>query len=139
VLSICETAGYKIIAMTLRRYIRYAFICTALLALSLRSLIPVGYMPDFSGHGKGLFPIVICDGVDHAAQDSPCPMHHSPGGHTHLCPFGASAIFSFDTKAIDIDAHFAYRPSPYIPFSSQSLGKQPAFNNASPRSPPFFS
>src|ERR1700735_2137431 len=87
-------------AYSAAKYSRLLLLFTVFLALGLRSLIPVGYMPDFSGHGKGLFPIIICDGFEHITQDAhtpDCPMHsHGSHGHSGLCPFGGSALVGFN-------------------------------------------
>lgn len=127
-----------------RKYLRLLLVIVALLALGLRSLIPVGYMPDFSGHGKGLFPIIICDGyepVTNDGMDDDCPMHHhSHNGHWHLCPFGMGALFTFVTLLAALEVSLTYitmlTTRHVVP---QLLGRQQAFTNASPRSPPFFS
>lgn len=34
-----------------------------LLAVAVRALIPIGYMPDFAAAGDGVFKVVICSGM----------------------------------------------------------------------------
>src|ERR1700761_6271897 len=99
------------------KILRQLLFLTVILTLGLRSLIPVGYMPDFSGQGKGLFPIVICDGLDHTQDsmgmdmpmDHPMPMHHHhSGGHgqnSDLCPSGIGAIAAHSLSGLGIIIH----------------------------------
>ena len=105
-----------------------------LIVLGLRSLIPVGYMPDFSGHGT----LVMCDGTDH--------MHTAHGGHmgghnghADVCPFSAGAIFGFAGIKAPVIAPPVYAAEAAVLPAALPLVRDAEFGNASPRSPPFFS
>jgi len=122
-----------------RTHLRHFVILIALLGLGLRSLIPAGYMPDFSGQQKGLFSVVLCDGHDHSAHAG--HMHHSHDGKPcpdGLCAFAINAIMAFGQAEIAINVHPVYYAPPRIIVSPHFI-RQSAFSNASSRSPPYFS
>ena len=123
------------------RYSRKSLAWVAILTLGLHSLIPAGYMPDFSAHG---FSLTICDGTDHQSVSNPPMehMHHAHGGaqqHAGTCPFSVGTIFTHDTVQMPPIASFVFA----LVTSATALPlpiKQPDFaSGASPRSPPFFS
>jgi hypothetical protein len=97
-------------------------------------------MPDFSGQGKGLFPITLCDGLEHSAHAG--HMHHHPhdGGHCTdgVCPFAVNAVAALHHVDVAINA----RPAGYAEHVSppaRHSTRQAVFSNASSRSPPFLS
>jgi hypothetical protein len=108
------------------KYSRLLFVWAALLAFGLRSLIPGGYMPDFSEHAHGVFSLTVCDGTNHQ-------------NHPDVCPFSIGALYSSDgIKApVVIPPFFAITATAAL---LPLLFKQHTiFSNASPRSPPLFS
>lgn len=72
----------------------------------LRSLIPVGFMPDFSGTSIGAFRIVICTGFGQQTVDLDANGHKlpaKPGGSKHQpCAFSISAVPDLPLTAITI-------------------------------------
>lgn len=104
-----------------------------LAALGLHSLIPVGYMPDFSGHGL----LVMCDGVDHmaglAGEMPDCPHHKK------ACPFSVASIDGFKGLHVPVIMPSVYGVLADFSFVSLRLVPFTDFSNASPRSPPYFS
>ena len=85
--------------------LRVFAVLSVVLAFGWHSLIPEGYMPDFSGHGF----LTYCDGTDHTS-DMDAGMHMAPGmpmdhamhmghmhhgshGHAHVCPFSTAAVY----------------------------------------------
>lgn len=80
---------------------RSAFYAVLLLALLVRSMMPVGFMP---GQSKdGTVQMVICTGhgpmnmaVD--ADKSPLPLHHQSGDHS--CPF--ASVLAQDAPTLPI-------------------------------------
>lgn len=72
----------------------------------LRSLIPVGFMPDFSGASIGAFRIVICTGFGQQTVDLDANGHKlpaKPGGSKHQpCAFSISAVPDLPLTAIAI-------------------------------------
>jgi hypothetical protein len=122
--------------MKLSRYSRYSLAWLFVLALFVRSLIPLGYMPDFSGAAH--FALVICDGVDHISNDGhpeDCPHHHHGGG---TCPFSIGAIYTFNTVTIPVLPPVTFALDASAPEGSLIV-EQPAVFAGSPRSPPDFS
>ncbi|HEU5047665.1 MAG TPA: DUF2946 family protein [Rickettsiales bacterium] len=116
-----------------------------LLAVVTRSLIPVGYMPDFSGQGRGIFPLVACDGFSHEAASGHHHHHHHEDGQGNkpvlheLCPFASGAIASFSPALPVLAPQAVYIPAEITPFYVPPSGRQAVFANVSPRSPPFLS
>ena len=96
-----------------------------LLAIGLHGLVPVGYMPDFSGHNW----LVACDGTEHSDH-----CHHNAP-----CPYSVGALFGFGgvhAPAIEPPAYDAVL-SLALP-ADERFGSR-SFGNASSRSPPAFS
>ncbi|MCG2634553.1 MAG: DUF2946 domain-containing protein [Gammaproteobacteria bacterium] len=122
----------------------HPLIWLTLLALGLRALIPVGFMPNLSGEDGT--PIIICSAgvyrtilIDGSGDQS--GPDHAPGQvqvQAH-CPYslflgepalpGANALAAFITPAI-------HRPVGFIPVDSTL--HQPE-NSHQPRAPPLFS
>jgi len=121
----------------MQRVNRLFLIYLALLAFGLRSLVPVGYMPDFSGTGKGLFPIMLCDGMEHHHAGH----HHHPDSDHHdgSCPFAASAMLASGNRIAPLLVHAVYAFASPLLQTSQLSTSPLDFGNVSPRSPPFFS
>jgi hypothetical protein len=107
---------------------------TAVLALALRSLIPAGYMPDFSGaHGLSL---TVCDGTDHHMHHH---SHDGRGNHTDVCPFSVGALYvlgDIPTPPAATSVFTLSLAAFELPLPHAQAG---AFCNASPRSPPSLS
>src|SRR5579884_594484 len=83
--------------MATGRYAHSLLVWITLLAVGLRGLIPIGYMPDLSGQGF----FILCDGIDHISHEHHHHDHahhhgHSHDGHKHegICPFSIGTIYS---------------------------------------------
>lgn len=137
-------------ALHATKLFRQLLLLTAIIALGIRSLIPAGYMPDFSGQGKGLLPLIICDGFDHVQkdmdEDMDMPMGHAMPMHGHghkhsggLCPFGINTLVINAPDNMDMAMRADYGTAPIVPLIQEMLAKQAAFSIAAPRAPPFFS
>jgi hypothetical protein len=81
----------------LRHYLRdrrHLAMAIVMVAMVMRLLMPVGFMPDVSG---GKVRIVLCTG--HAAPIAAMPMHHGGGDHEHgqsakhdmPCPYSSAS------------------------------------------------
>lgn len=113
----------------------------ALIALGLHSLIPVGYMPDFSGRGL----LVICDGIDHQAVSGHDPhaghTAHEHGSHNNagVCPFSVGATYSVEGIKAPLIPPPVYAVAVIVYRTPLLFTQDLNFGNGSPRSPPFFS
>lgn len=138
---------------------RRAAVCLALVAMMLRGLMPMGWMPNPQGAGTSLF--VICDmdqmdmsqtgmshmdmpgmsGMDMARMDMSAmdhgPAHkHSTDGHQQACPFGAAPHVATSSAVVAM-----LLPSLTAGFTPQRSDEQAAIKAAtykpqSPRAPP---
>ncbi|MDX2027988.1 MAG: hypothetical protein SFW62_05080 [Alphaproteobacteria bacterium] len=111
------------------------FAWLVLAALVLRGLVPVGYMPDFSG--KSALPsIAICGGKAHSSnaplKDSGTPSHHQDAP----CLFAFNKSFSLESVKPPALAVLALVFSMALAFAALVLERQRLFGNASSRSPP---
>lgn len=72
----------------------------------LRSLIPVGFMPDFQGASAGAFRIVICTSYGQQSVDLDANGHKlpsKPGSSSHQpCAFSISAVSDLPWTAVVI-------------------------------------
>jgi hypothetical protein len=71
----------------LSQVVLFAFVC--------RALIPVGFMPDFTGAAKGVYRVVICTGygpqsIDLDSNGKKIPSKHGTSQH-QPCAFSTSA------------------------------------------------
>ncbi len=113
-------------------YLRRAFVFTAVLALGLRSLIPAGYMPDFSGHGM----LTLCDGVHHHMQTGKAG--ESQNHHTDICPFSVGATYGFSGIAAPLLTPPVFTLTLAF-FEPPALATQAIPANTPARAPPLFS
>ncbi len=101
-----------------------------LVAVLLRALIPVGYMPDLPAAANGLFKVVICttDGAKTLAVDANgdlAPTEHpaDEGDHRdHPCAFSGIVSIADRTEISQVSlpaiyrvAHFSLRESGILP------------------------
>jgi hypothetical protein len=123
----------------------------ALLALSVRALIPVGFMPS----GEGLFKLQICpEGLSaralalldpHAVHHhhhltsadgtSPAPAHDHQSWSSGHCPFGALASALPTSHAVSIAFALELVSWPALPEPVRVLAEH-RFQIAQPRGPP---
>jgi hypothetical protein len=124
-------------ASTYRKIIAFS----AFITLALHSLIPLGYMPDFSGHGL----LVLCDGIDHQAM-SAREAHAAHAGHDHachshsgVCPFSVGIIYSSDGITPPLINPPIYDAEAVALTEAAPPKRRADYGSASPRSPPAFS
>jgi hypothetical protein len=125
--------------------------CAALLALALfvRALVPVGYMPDATQASAGVFALKICSGpglatifvdgrlkrVDHAPSAPHAPRHASTSA---FCFFNATVGWAGFTAAPLTLVHAGQQTDQDGVRTTTRVARF-VFSNASPRSPPRFS
>ena len=127
---------------------RHSCAWVVVLALLFRGLVPLGYMPDFSKRGSGLFPITICSGYDRSTIfldrdfNKVDAAKHGKGHSQHddktFCPFSVSSIFASADAPVLFWLALAFS---FIVVSCTDfrLVRQRFFANTSSRSPPKFS
>lgn len=123
------------------RWLRASAIYIAFVAFIVRSLVPLGWMPNPAGAGP---LIVMCskDGpVAHpfdldADPSKPDPSHHS-GDHHTVCPFNAAPHFAVSaTAAVVAVLTPDHADAPLLPVST-ALRPVRRHNPQSPRAPPY--
>jgi len=119
--------------------------CLGLLSFLFRSVIPVGYMPDFSGAGDGKFAVTICsaagntsflpfDLLDHSGKSAP-----DDGAGSQDCPFGMAATLALAPvyNAAPISGEISDRPV-LLTHDNQALPPLPALGPPlGSRAPPY--
>ena len=114
-------------------------------ALIVRGLIPLGFMPDTSRKSAGFFPLVICTGHGAATllfkqlEGKTDPGKHQNDDSQHegksFCAYSVSSLFtSYDEPALLILEFFF--SAALIAFINFRLVRLKRFGNASSRSPP---
>lgn len=120
------------------RHFRHAAVHLALIAMMLRALLPVGWMPNPTGTGDGAFIICTMDGPVQSMDP-----HHAPGkktpvdGRSHEeCPFAAAAH-------VAAPATVAHLASPSVaghffgpPAAAIAVARVAEHQPQSPRAPP---
>ena len=129
---------------------RACWLALALLAILVRGLVPIGYMPDFGTHRGGMMPLRICTGDGFAAIDVPTdkygmPGKSAPGGHSNShhttapCDFAIGHVlgFEFGYAALFVFLAFALLGL----FESVKFSILPCryFGDMAARAPPLFS
>lgn len=116
--------------------VRTFFAWLVLLTLVLRSMVPVGYMPDFSG--KAAIPgIAICGSgktIPGTSKDAP--------GHIKRdtpCDFSLNKSFSLEGLNPPALARLIFAFIGIITLTALFLQRQRVYGNTSPRAPPTLS
>lgn len=123
-----------------RRLGTACFAWLLLVALLLRSLVPVGYMPDFANlrHQAGL-SIMPCHGADAVAMPQTAPSDH--GGqqekHKHSsCIFALGGIFSFAGVSAPVLVPLLYAGFVFYLIGAMRILPQRRYGFAFARAPP---
>ena len=122
------------------RYLRECAVYIALMALVMRAVIPVGWMPNSTGKGAAF---IVC------TADGPAPFLFGPDGkpakqddpgktdHHSTCPFNAAPHFAVHAAlaSVDVPASNAAQ-QPNLVGAPFALGSK-RYQRWSPRAPPF--
>jgi Protein of unknown function (DUF2946) len=120
------------------------FVWLAIAAIIARSIVPSGYMPDFSRH-HGLPRIVFCDGedagapADHRGKANHDADHDKAHRHEGPCAFCVNSVFAATGAAPPVVAPATTGYVVRLAFSAFGLAHPRLYANASSRSPPRFS
>jgi hypothetical protein len=129
--------GDRPIFHPMKAQVRILAFSIALLAMTLRALVPAGWMPV-----AGSSPLILCtiEGRAHIAIDSegqPLKQTSDQGSEHQLCPFGAAAGLALaDAAMAPFSTLWSAANAPPIHFISAS---ESLYTPHAPRAPPSFS
>lgn len=110
-----------------------------LIALAVRSLIPLGFMLAPAGSDGQSFAIVICtaNGLQQTLVDqdgNPAPAHKKPSTHD-VCPFAAASLLALTPDLIEDELGVSFSTIAYA-LEDFALGKPSRPGSRSARGPP---
>ena len=113
----------------------------ALVAMLLRALLPVGWMPNLAGGGDTFLVACSADGLlqntDQHHQDRQAPGN---GQQSHdECPFAAAPHIASPTTAAQVALPTYFGHFSNSPRAAAAVFDVSAYQPQSPRAPPFFS
>jgi hypothetical protein len=119
------------------RTLKLAGVQVALVAMLLRALLPVGWMPDAADHSDAPFVICTVNGPVHAVHVPDGQKHNQDDGRQNdVCPFAASVHLATPAAVASVApstqiAVFAFVPSPV-----RAVRAATRYALSSPRAPP---
>jgi hypothetical protein len=119
---------------------RHILLAIALLAVLMRSLVPIGYMPDFGAHG-GVIAIRICTGDSHEIIKVPADRYgkaqpaHSP--HQNVpCDYAINHSFNPITVDIALLLLISFLSAELFVFTKLNISQRRYFGDMAARAPP---
>lgn len=135
--------------ISVRSHMHAWWLAIALVAVLTRSLIPVGYMPDFGTHHAGLMPLRICTVNGFSIIDVPADKYgvqektapkESPAHHANApCDFAIGHIFGFVDSSAALSVVLAFTFLSLFACNGFSFSPRRYFGDMAARAPPIFS
>jgi hypothetical protein len=123
------------------RTLKLAGMQIALVAMVLRALLPVGWMPDTAANSSAAFVICTVNGPVQAAHLPDAGKHqpgHDDSRQTDMCPFAASVHLATPTAMATVAPSTQIASFRFVPSPLRTVRRAAHYALQSPRAPPSF-
>ena len=121
------------------RTLKFAGVQIALVAMLLRAILPVGWMPGAAENSASPFVICTVNGPVHAAHVPDGPKHSQDDGRQNdVCPFAASVHLATPTAEASVAPSTQIALFSFLHAPARAVQSAARYALSSPRAPPSF-